>query len=648
MPEAIENLDEINEMQNVSAKEFHEDDLEIKTEIEHVLSRPGTWVGSINTDLVNYPLYVPSKNKIQVLSNIGYNAGLLKLIDEIISNSVDEHRHNNSMFNLNKISVSIHPNGLCRIEDNGGIGVKKHPKYTKFLRPELMFGHLRTSTNYNDTMQRNKVGTNGLGSKLTNIFSTEFSVETHDSTNGVILQWSNNMGEIAPYTIFPSKEHKTITTFKIDLKRFQMEEIPSSVIRIVQKRCIDAAATNPGLEVNFKSPVFEGKLDSSWKFNNFKEYVDLFLEKEQRDDSLHFRDKKYEVIIVPEDIGVEFSFVNGAMCSQGTHVNKIRKTFNDNVLDICHKMEMEHLNEKDINNRTSIFINTTVMNPTYDSQTKEKLNNRFSRSELTFNSTFLKNLKNTKIIEILKDYYDIKYAEIKKKETKKLNGTLKVTKSKKLIKCAANSSDLNELWLFEGTSASNGFRKVRNLYQSAYLLRGKIRNTFNLQKSLILENTELREVIAALGILFENGNKNLKICNYNKIIIATDMDPDGNHICGLFIAFFGKFFPELIKSGRVYRALSPIIIAEKNKVKKYYLTLDEFHAEEKNLKGWDILYTKGLGGLADEDYVKMVRQQHLLQFTMDDLKDMETLNIWFDKSTNQRKEVILADGDEIE
>lgn len=122
------------------------------------------------------------------------------------------------------------------------------------------------------------------------------------------------------------------------------------------------------------------------------------------------------------------------------------------------------------------------------------------------------------------------------------------------------------------------------------------------------------------------------------------MDYDGHHICGLLLAFFGKHFPELLKAGKIYRALSPIVIASKGKDKKYYYTLEDYSNDEKYLKGYEILYNKGLGGLDDTDYRQMLRNQKLFQFRLQDIEDLESISTWFDKSTEQRKLIILEDA----
>jgi len=636
-----------------------DDKYRVKSEIEHVLDRPGTWIGSTNTDVMNYPLFVPSKNKILFLPNIGYNSGLLKLIDEVLSNSVDEHRRKESLFHIDKITVEANINGSIVITDNGGIPVQIH-KATNILVPELIFGHLRTSSNYDDTQQREGVGTNGLGAKLTNIFSKEFTVETSDGKNAVKVAWTNNMQnsnkdlEKYPNVGFELKkvspnEHGTKISFKLDLERFMIEQLDLATIRILQKRCIDAAAGNPGLIISFKSDVASGKLDSEWVFNSFEEYVSLYLNNEQLPHITRYVNKKDNIILVAENLGFNFGFVNGAVCSEGNHIKKLEKQLTTSILEYCAKNEMELITEKDILNRLSIFVKTTVINPTYDSQSKKFLTNKIDKFILNFSKEFLDNLKDSEIMKSLKDFYEIKYAEVKRKEIKKLNGLIKATATKKLISCASKDCARNELWLFEGTSAANGFRKHRNLFQSAYLLRGKITNTFGLNKAEIVENQELREVIATLGLLFGEPQKNLKNLKFGKIIFGTDMDADGNHIAGLLIAFFGKHFPELFKAHKIFRGVSPIVIAaKKGSAKKYYYTLDEFSVDEHSLKGWEIIYTKGLGGLDDEDYKIMLRQQRLIEFVYEDESDMEAIGVWFDKSTEMRKALLLQDSGEIE
>lgn len=623
---------------------------QVKSEIDHVLDRSGMWLGSSDTELMDYPVYMPSKNKIETL-NIGYNAALNKLIDEVLSNSIDEYRRSksvnkSSLFDITRISVTINSDGFVEIYDNGGIPVKMHSEFGAYV-PEMIFGHLRTSSNYDDSEEREVVGTNGLGAKLTNIFSTEFTVNTADGKKEYNCTWTNNMKDMGEAVIKDTKEHFTKISFKIDLHRFLLEELSVGTIRIIQKRCIDAAAANPGLIIDFKTDVAEGKLNSSWKFDTFQEYIQLYIDKELIEKSSVYKSNKDYILIVPDGESSNIGFVNGALCNEGTHIKKIEKQITDKILEFCKKDDMELITERDILARMCVFVNCTITNPSYDSQAKNKLTTKINKYQLSFDKKFLHKLKTSELYESIKSFYDIKYAEQKRKEIRKLNATIKATKTKKLIQSAIKDPKLNEFWIFEGNSAGNGFRKGRNLYQSGYLLMGKIKNTFGLGRGQILENIELREMLAISNLQFNEPTKNLKNVTFDKFVFATDMDADGDHISGLLIAFYATHFPELFRAGKIYRALSPIIVAKpsnKKLDKKYYYHLEDYKKDEKNLKNYEIIYTKGLGGLDDHDYKQMLRNQKLIKFELKDIEDMEAIRVWFDKSTEMRKKILLEDA----
>lgn len=620
---------------------------QIKNEIDHILERSGMYVGSQFADVIEYYLYKPSENKIVKTPNVGYFAALIKLIDEVITNSVDEHRRwgNDALFHITQINVSINSDGTVVIFDNGGITTKKHSN--GMYVPEMIFGHLRTSSNYDDSKQRVGAGTNGLGSKLTNIFSKEFEVITADGKNQLAITWKDNMHVMSTPVITKSSEHFTKTKFKLDLERFDISDIPLSVMRIVQRKCIDAAAANPGLIINFESNLVDGKLNSEWQFSSFREYVSLYFPEKDFSSSMEYiSTSKRDNILLTTNIGFNFGFVNGAICSKGTHMKKITKQINEKILEICKKKDMELITEKDISNRISIFVSTTIYNPTYDSQVKDELTNKIDVNRLNLSKEFLNALEDSEIMLQLEEYYKIKYEAEVKKNLRKLNGILKSTKTKKLIKCTSSNTLTNELWIFEGNSASNGFRSKANpQIQAAYLLRGKIMNAFNLSKEEILENIELREIIAACGLQFNSPKENIKNFKWSKVIFATDMDYDGNHICGLLIAFFTKHFPEIVKARKLYRALSPIVIASNEKIKKYYWSMQEYEAAKTTgeLNRFETIFNKGLGGLEDDDYSIMLHQQKLILFTLEDGLDLKSIDVWFDKATEQRKALIMED-----
>ena len=624
---------------------------QIKTEIEHILDRPGTWVGDINTEYIESYIYMPSKNKFQLME-IDYNAALHKIVDEVISNSIDEFRRSKqkdkeSLFDITTLNVTVNDDGFVCIEDDGGIPVQKHPQTNVYI-PYMLFGMLRTSSNYDDTKDREVVGTNGLGVKLTNIYSKEFTVETADGKNSYRCRWYNNMQEHDEEVVQPSSEHYTRITFKIDLQRFgnddetKTNKMSTATIRAFQKRCIDAAAVNHGLVINFSSNINDGILNSKWEFDNFDDYIKLYVDSENVVVDAFTSGK--DMVYLTYGTGLtDIGFVNGALCCRGSHIKKVQKQITETMLRICADNDMPLITDKDILSRVSVFVNCTVINPMYDSQTKLNLVSKMSMSQLVIGKELQKKLPDSELFQLLKDFYEVKYKAEMKKELRKLNATIRNTKTKKYIRPGITNPNINELWVFEGDSANSGFRAHRNNYQSAYLLRGKILNTVGLKHSEAIENRELCELMNICKLQFDSPKENLKNFPFSTLYICTDMDEDGSHIAGLMLAFFGTFFPEIIKAGKVRRALSPLIIATPSKGDddiKYYYSLTEFEAEKSKLKGYKIKYNKGIGSLGDKHYKDMMRTPKSVKFNFDDT-DKRHIKIWFDKHTEDRKMILL-------
>jgi len=627
---------------------IHEVDIDKKydnvDDITHALMRPGMVLGNIHNEFKDINLYKPSTGKMVLVKNVPYNAGFMKLFDEIIANAVDVYLDKKAIFPVTQIDVNIDTkNNEITVRDNGGIVIKRHTK-TGLLLPHMIFGLLRSSGNYNE--ERSGAGLNGYGAKLTNIYSTEFNVTTADTHKIYYGKWKNNMRDYDDEVVEnPDGLHFTEIKWKPDFSRFEeIDTIDISNIRLIQKRCIDAAASNPGLQVNFTCDFKDGILNSEWNFADFKNYVLLHTNNDNYKDLIDYHTERDAVVLLPS-IGYNFGFVNGSVCSEGSHMRKVQNQLNKHILRVLKSLNIELITTRDIENHTSIFVKTNIINPDYDSQAKDKLTSKIPAHSLNLPKTFLDKInKDSEIIKILVDYYNVKYLAEKRKKVRKLNKQLATTKTKKLIKCSGRNPLMNEFFLFEGDSAKSGFRQAADsTYQAAYMLRGKIKNTLSKSEEEVMNNQELREIIAALGIRFNEPKKNLKNCKFGKIIIGTDADVDGSHIAGLLLVFFMTFFPELIEDGRVYRILSPIIIAEKGKQEKLYYTLSDYEKEKDSLKGWEITYNKGLGGLQTHHYNDMIRNKKLEQFYFEG-DYLKTMKIWFDKSTEMRKEIIAIEN----
>lgn len=602
------------------------DSLELQKDEEHkvltieeqILLRPGQWIGS-KTNVVQ-EMYVLEGNTFEK-KEVEFNEACSKLIEEIITNSVDEHIRTIGDKKLrgwvvNKINVDIRENGHITVSDNGGINSGFHSSGPRIV--EALFGTLFSSSNYDDNVERKTVGTNGVGSALTNLFSKRFRVISADAKNKVEVEWSKNRLEKSEVKVKKSKQHFSEFDFELDLKRFNMKSIPYGIIKYIERRCIIAAASNPGLEITINGNVY--------KFNSFDEYVKLY------QDALIIseEDEKWKLFITPTlgEPVLSHGIVNGAECNNGTHIQMANRVVND-VLTAKLKANKIDLTFQTLSNAYNVFVQIEVNQPEYDSQTKDKLNTELfemvpsvqgqRKSFYTLSSKFTKAIENsviyTYLVEVAKtmdnaaNSRELKRAirEHNKQNPKSIEKLIDANESNK-----AKRKDC-ELWIFEGASAGSGFRPNRlQKTQGSYFLKGKVRNTMDMKLGDALKNKEISDIFVASGLNPKDFN-DLSELRYGYFFICTDMDPDGDSIAAQLFTFFHNFCPKLIEEGRVMRVITPLWKATKGKNVKYYYTTEEYNADSKNLKGYDISYFKGIGSLEKSDYKVMLRENTKVQ-----------------------------------
>lgn len=606
------------------------------SERQHILQRPGMWVGSVKPEMSQVFLYSADDAKM-VLKEIQYTPALLKIIDEVITNSCDEYRRKGNM-GLDRIDVIITKSGHIEVKDNGGLPVKIHKTAGIYL-PEFIFGQLRTSSNYNDTEERHVTGTNGLGSKICNVLSSKFEVACADGHKSYYRSWENNMEFMNDDMVVEQcNEHYVHIKFDIDFTKFECgTELSDDFIDLIEKRCIDAAAANPGLTVVFTYK--DGKKNvrkNNWHFRKFEQYIELYSDFIDINDNVKFTDKQKSVWMFP-DGNINIGFVNGAECSKGSHIKAVRQEINNTVADHIKSKHKLEIAARNVDNKYSVFCICNVANPAYSSQTKEELTTpveRFSMEEgyeFKIPAGFLRDITKSDIVQVVLDWYKQKLEVEDQKTLRKLNrqAKAKVRNSDKFIDANSRKREDRELWIFEGASASSGFRFARNPQtQAAYLLRGVIMNTWGLAPSKIMANRELSELINIIGLQWGQTNDVTKL-NFSKIIISTDADYDGNKISALLMVFF-NLFPELYEAGMIHKSITPIVIARKGSDTRRYYKMDDFRKEQDKLKGYKFVYNKGLGSLTQAEYKDMMQMPVLHQITKDDLTDMN-VKLWFGK-----------------
>ena len=592
-------------------------------EIEHVLKRPGMYIGSTKPHTSNEWILEDGAYQKYELT---YNPGFLKLFDEIISNSVDEHKRSGK---INTIKVTTTADTIT-VWDNGGIPVVQHPDHKVWI-PELIFSNLRAGSNFNDEEGRTVAGTNGVGASLVNIFSKKFIIDTADGKNRLLQTFTNNMANRTPAKISRSSQGFTEITYVPDLARFEMTDINTSNWKMMRKRVIDIAAANPGLKLEFNGEKF--------KFKTFKEYVDLYVK-----DSIWERSKDWEFAMgVSKDGYQSISFVNSIGTKDGgTHEAYILNQVIDYLRTMIKKKHKVEVKPSEIKNHIFLFINCTVLNPGFSSQTKEKLitEPKDFGTQHTVTEKFAKAVFTSEVIQSLLDWIEQKKNADERAELRKLNKSLGNTKVLKLIDAKGKDRNKCVLGIFEGMSALSAVRKFRDPQSfGAFPLKGKFINVSEMSNSNVIQNDEAIQLMASLGIKLGEEPGDLR---YGKVYIYTDADPDGDSIAGLLINFFNKYWPELFSRGCIFKVMTPLVVAKKGKEVIPFYSNEEYSVWEKKTgaKGWDTEYKKGLAALEDFEYREIIHNPVLIKIQNDKLYK-DSLNDWFGTDSAMRKEKLL-------
>jgi DNA topoisomerase II len=598
------------------------------TDVEHVLRRPGMYVGSVKNHTEE--CWILEKDKF-VLKEVSYNPGFLKLFDEIISNSVDEHIRDPK---LNKIKVTIDSNAnRITVHDNGGIPVKIHSEYNEWI-PEMIFSNLKAGSNFDDTEQRTVVGTNGVGSTLTNIFSHEFIISTCDSKKKFVQKFTKNMSVRTAPKITSGKVGYTEISYVPDLKRFGLKSIDRGSITMIKKRMLDIAACNPALSLELNGEKL--------KYASFRKYAECYTSP-----VLYESSKNWKIGIGHSPNGFRaVSFVNSVETKDGgTHVNAILSQVIKAMRDLIIKKYKYDVKPSDIKQHIFLFIDSTIINPAFSSQTKEKLitEPREFGSEHKISDKMIKDIYKSEILQSVLDWMEQKQDAEAKRELRKANNSLDRSKVTKLVDAKARGDRSKcTLAIFEGDSAKTAFKTHRNpKTQGAFPLRGKFTNVTGAKITKVIQNKEVISLMASLGLQIGKPAKKLR---YGKVLFYTDADVDGNSISGLLINFFATYWPEMLELGMICKVDTPLLVARKGKQILSFYTDEEYNTwkdKTRDLKSWDIEYKKGLAALENDEYKEIIKNPNVYVFTPDDLYE-NTLSAWFGDESAPRKDKIMG------
>lgn len=567
-----------------------------------------------------------------IQKQITYNPGFLKIFDEIITNSVDESKRIGTKLNIIKVSIE---NNIISIWDNGGIPVVKHKEHGEWI-PEMIFSNLKAGSNFDDSEERSWAGTNGVGSTLTNIFSKKFVISTCDGKNQFDQTFTNNMRERTKVKVKKATRNHTEISYLPDFERFGIDSIDESHFKMLEKRVYDIAASNPTLKVYFNGHLIN--------FKSFEDYIKLYTENYFYDTK---KDKTWSIGISLSENGFQqVSFVNSTdTYDGGTHLDYVLNQIISALREFFSKKHKVDVKPSELKNHMFVFLNSTVINPAFSSQTKEKLITETKEFGSTFevSSKLIQSILKSEIVASILDWIEQKKNADENKAARELNKNLAKIKVDKLIDAKGKDRWKCSLAIFEGDSASSAFRKYRDTNtQGAFSLRGKFINAAEITNQKLVANNEVINLMGAMGLKL--GQKAVPgTLRYGRILFYCDQDYDGYSIVGLLINFLYKFWPELFEHNMIYKVETPIVVCQ-NKAKKKisFYTQQEYldWLKKVNPKEWEIKYKKGLAALVDDEYKDIIHTPKLTKIKKDDISS-ESLNIWFGKESDLRKTELL-------
>lgn len=572
-----------------------------KTHLEHIKERPDTYVGSC--EACSEMMWVMCDGKM-VRKQVQYVPGLLKIFDEILVNAADNKQRDP---NMRVIRVNIQPESISVENDGAGVPVILHETHNVYV-PELVFGHLLSGDNYDDSTDRVVGGRNGYGAKLANIFSSTFCVETVDSKakKKYAQIWHKNMSTCSKPKINTSGKRKDYTrvTFCPDFARFGLSNLSEDMIALFKKRVYDIAGTT---SADIRVYLNGERLPIS----NFKQYCSLYFDDEQKVVYERINDRwEVCVTVATDQQSQQVSFCNSICTTKGgEHVKCVLDEIAKHVIPLKAFKDLS-VKSSQVRNSTFVFVNALIANPSFDSQTKETLttkSSRFGPANLKpkISEKFAKAIcKKSGIVEEILYFARAKSQRALERKT----GAKKKTKIGGIPKlddanfAGGRRSQQCTLILTEGDSAKSlaiaGLSVIGRDKFGVFPLKGKLLNVRDASNVSVMNNAEIQNIMKIMGLNIGRTYTDTSQLRYGHIMIMTDQDHDGSHIKGLIINFLHHFWPSLLVIPNFLQVfITPIVKCTRGSTVHTFYTTPEYEhwTAQNNTTGWRIKYYKGLG-----------------------------------------------------
>lgn len=607
------------------------------THREHILSLPDTYIGSIeNTDDT---LFVVDGEAFVEKPITNFNPGFYKLFDELLVNAHDhvvrliQRKSDDPVKNIH-ISV-VEQSKIVIRNDGESIDVEKHPEYGVYI-PQMIFGELLTSTNYDKTEKKLVGGKNGYGVKLVNIFAKQLTVTIVDKKRGLkyVQTFEDNMSKVGTPSVKASKVKPYVEIEWIpDFSRFGWRDlkIPDGILKVIERRVFDLAMT-VGKDVRVTW------CDTPIKFRSLASYASWYLPKDATvvTDIPQFG---WEIAVADSSFDRAFnvSFVNGIWTRSGKHVDEITNQIVSHIVSYLETKRKLKVKPALVRDSLAVFINCSVENPSFSSQTKEVLTSKVS---CKLDESFLKKIvSKLDIVNKVVSAQEAKDSKADKKtDGKKQSKITGIPKLDDAVYAGTSKSHECVLILTEGDSAKGmalaGLSQEQRKFYGVFPLKGKLLNVKDTSGKKVEQTEEIANLKKIIGL--ESGKKyeDVRSLRYGKVMIMTDQDYDGSHIRGLLINMFHELWHELIKiPGFITYMATPIVKAWKAKQTRVFYTVYEYEEWRKGegSRGWTTKYYKGLGTSTREEAKEYFKTLNVVNYSYTgDISD-DSIELAFNK-----------------
>lgn len=623
-----------------------------KDPIDHCLDRPDMYVGSIRLrQLEDFIAEEDDEGCFHIFKKeISSSPALLRIFIEPLSNAIDNvERSKNSETPSTKIKVRINQEtGETSVWNDGDIVPIEINKDENCYNHSMIFGQLLTGSNYNDEEERIISGRNGLGVKLTNIFSTSFRVRGLDPDSNKIFtqEWSGNMKVASEPIVVSTKLKKGFTevTWIPDFSRFNITGYSDDIVNLYTRYVIDAAMLS-------KVQVYLN--DKILPVPNITAYSQLY--QAPTTESISIRTPSAEVVLTPSTEFQAVSFVNGVYTRLGgQHVDAWSEAIFRPLVNKFNKKGKPQVNIRDIKQFFRIFVNSTVINPEFDGQDKNKLES--PSVPVSVKVSDINTICRWSVMDSIEEIIRAKEMVVLKKSERKKVGFVKIEGLDPANNAGTKYSTQCTLILCEGLSAKTYavagiekgvYGKSGRDWFGVYPLRGKVLNVRNSAPTAIAKNAVITDLIKATGVRHDvdyRDERNFSQLRYGKIMIMTDADVDGIHIEGLIMNFFHSLFPTLLERENSFVVSMKTPIVRVFRPNEDLLFYDERRFREwaaQQTKNFKKKYYKGLGTTKPEDVpdtfgLKMVEY-------VNDENTFSNMNKVFNKKHSDLRKSWLAD-----